>query len=99
MPLEQGEANQTAGALPARERQGIIAKKYGTLILLKKRLDVQYGREVRTPTARESYIPVFICSLIFFIWGFAYGLLDTMNAHVKVQMQINATKASLLAGA
>lgn len=30
-------------------------------------------------TVRQSLFPVFLVTILFFLWGFAYGLLDVLN--------------------
>jgi FHS family L-fucose permease-like MFS transporter len=30
-------------------------------------------------TLRESIYPIAIVTILFFLWGFSYGLLDTLN--------------------
>lgn len=30
-------------------------------------------------TLRQSVFPVFLVTILFFLWGFAYGLLDVLN--------------------
>lgn len=30
-------------------------------------------------TLRQSLFPVFLVTILFFLWGFAYGLLDVLN--------------------
>ena len=47
-------------------------------------------------TARQWYA-VSLVSSLFFLWGFAYGLLDTMNFHVREIMGLERKHAALLA--
>ena len=62
-----------------------------------KRLDVQHGQEVRVPTARQAWLPCIMASFLFLSWGFAYGILDTMNSHVKDLMGLTQAESSYLA--
>ncbi|KIV88570.1 hypothetical protein PV10_08241 [Exophiala mesophila] len=63
-----------------------------------KRLDVQYGKPKPTIRARDTVVPITIASLsLFCMWGLAYGLLDIMNYHVKVAMNIGRDQAAILA--
>lgn len=34
-------------------------------------------------TLRESIYPVALVTILFFLWGFGYGLLDSLNKHVQ----------------
>ncbi len=67
------------------------------------RLASKVGRQsdlvVRTPTSAESRVPVAMASSLFSLWGIAYGLLDTINSHVKIIMRISSAKSALLAAA
>ena len=40
-------------------------------------------------TTRESIVPVALVTILFFMWGFAYGLLDVLNAHFQVALGIS----------
>lgn len=40
-------------------------------------------------TLRESIIPVSLVTILFFLWGFAYGLLDVLNAHFQTTLGIS----------
>ncbi|KFY85043.1 hypothetical protein V500_08759 [Pseudogymnoascus sp. VKM F-4518 (FW-2643)] len=50
-------------------------------------------------TLRQSIIPNLLVTILFFLWGFAYGLLDVLNSHFQQQLNITASKASGLAAA
>ena len=50
-------------------------------------------------TLRQSLIPCFLVTILFFLWGFAYGLLDVLNSHFQAELNITAAKASGLAAA
>lgn len=39
---------------------------------------------------RESVFPVLMVTILFFIWGFAYGLLDTLNAQFQAVANMSA---------
>jgi MFS transporter, FHS family, L-fucose permease len=62
-----------------------------------KRFDIQYGQRRRDPTLETVYIPIICASVLFFTWGFAYGLLDTMNSHVRKLMGLSRAMSALLA--
>lgn len=42
-------------------------------------------------TVRQSIVPLILVTTLFFLWGFAYGLLDTLNS--KFQVALNVTSA------
>ena len=50
-------------------------------------------------TLRQSIIPCLLVTILFFLWGFAYGLLDVLNSHFQAELNITASKASGLAAA
>ncbi|WWD18846.1 hypothetical protein CI109_103301 [Kwoniella shandongensis] len=43
-------------------------------------------------TAREAWGPVLFTSTLFFLWGFAYGLLGTLNAVISSMLGFSANK-------
>lgn len=46
-----------------------------------------------TITLRQSIYPVSLVTVLFFLWGFAYGLLDVLNAKFQTALNITAAKA------
>ena len=40
-------------------------------------------------TLRQSILPVSLVTILFFMWGFAYGLLDVLNAHFQTALNIS----------
>jgi fucose permease len=46
-------------------------------------------RNVLKLTNRESIWPIGVVTIIFFLWGFAYGLLDTLNAEFQKVVNIS----------
>jgi FHS family L-fucose permease-like MFS transporter len=50
-------------------------------------------------TTRQSIIPVALVTTLFFLWGFAYGLLDVLNARFQVALHISQGQSSGLQGA
>jgi hypothetical protein len=49
-------------------------------------------------TVRQSIAPIALVTLLFFLWGFAYGLLDVLNAKFQTALNITAAKAGGLQG-
>lgn len=50
-------------------------------------------------TLRESIFPLFLVTILFFLWGFAYGLLDVLNKHFQEVLHITRSQSSGLQGA
>ena len=50
-------------------------------------------------TVRQSIFPITLVTVLFFLWGFAYGLLDVLNAKFQTSLNITAAKAGGLQGA
>ncbi|KAE8446507.1 hypothetical protein EG329_011970 [Mollisiaceae sp. DMI_Dod_QoI] len=40
-------------------------------------------------TTRQSILPVSLVTILFFMWGFAYGLLDVLNAHFQSVLNVS----------
>lgn len=49
-------------------------------------------------TVRQSIYPITLVTILFFLWGFAYGLLDVLNAKFQTSLNITAAKAGGLQG-
>jgi len=49
-------------------------------------------------TVRQSIYPITLVTILFFLWGFAYGLLDVLNAKFQTSLHITAAKAGGLQG-
>ena len=50
-------------------------------------------------TVKQSIFPIALVTILFFLWGFAYGLLDVLNAKFQTSLNITAAKAGGLQGA
>ncbi|KAG5984581.1 hypothetical protein E4U55_004132 [Claviceps digitariae] len=50
-------------------------------------------------TLRQSVYPIFLVTILFFLWGFSYGLLDTLNKHFQNILGINGTRSAGLQAA
>jgi fucose permease len=48
---------------------------------------------------RESIAPIALTSLLFFLWGFAYGFLDILNAQFQIIVQLDSWHSLGLHGA
>ncbi|KAK7544183.1 glucose/galactose transporter [Phyllosticta citribraziliensis] len=45
-------------------------------------------------TLKQSLLPNLLVTILFFLWGFAYGLLDVLNSHFQTGLNITASEAS-----
>ncbi|KAI1820133.1 MFS general substrate transporter [Xylaria intraflava] len=50
-------------------------------------------------TLRESIFPICLVTVLFFLWGFSYGLLDTLNKHFQNTLHITKARSAGLQGA
>lgn len=50
-------------------------------------------------TLRESIYPIMLVTILFFLWGFSYGLLDTLNKHFQNTLHITKARSSGLQAA
>lgn len=50
-------------------------------------------------TLRQSLYPICLVTVLFFLWGFSYGLLDTLNKHFQNTLGIDKTRSSGLQAA
>jgi FHS family L-fucose permease-like MFS transporter len=50
-------------------------------------------------TVRQSIVPVTLVTILFFMWGFAYGLLDVLNSRFQVALDITRGESSGLQAA
>ena len=46
-------------------------------------VDMGKKKNITLRSNRESIYPILMVTVLFFIWGFAYGLLDTLNAQFQ----------------
>ncbi|KAK5947275.1 hypothetical protein PMZ80_001424 [Knufia obscura] len=62
-------------------------------------LDIQRGttHPPATITPTQEWTGLSIFSLLFLMWGLAYGLLDIMNYHIKVAIGVDRAHAAFLA--
>ncbi|SMQ46510.1 unnamed protein product [Zymoseptoria tritici ST99CH_3D1] len=50
-------------------------------------------------TLRQSVYPLALVTILFFLWGFSYGLLDTLNKHFQNTLHITRARSSGLQAA
>ncbi|PYH94450.1 MFS general substrate transporter [Aspergillus ellipticus CBS 707.79] len=63
------------------------------------RVDNTRTTSAATLTLRQSLWPLTLVTILFFLWGFAYGLLDTLNKHFQNTLHITRTRSSGLQAA
>ncbi len=56
---------------------------------------------VRTATVTQPryLVPLILVTSLFFLWGFAYGLLDSLNKHFQDVLHVNKARSTLLQAA
>ncbi|KAK3672257.1 hypothetical protein LTR78_007797 [Recurvomyces mirabilis] len=68
-----------------------------------KRMSLKQGNTSRTSAAeltlRASIYPLCLVTILFFLWGFSYGLLDTLNKHFQNTLHITRARSSGLQAA
>ena len=45
-------------------------------------------------TGRKLAYPIFLITLLFFLWGFSYGLLDVLNSHFQTVLGITKLQST-----
>ncbi|KIW80294.1 hypothetical protein Z517_06909 [Fonsecaea pedrosoi CBS 271.37] len=50
-------------------------------------------------SVRQSILPIILVTTLYFLWGFAYGLLDTLNKHFQGVLGISRARSSGLQAA
>ena len=50
-------------------------------------------------TTRQSILPIVLVTILFFLWGFAYGLLDVLNSHFQTTLGVTKAQGAGLSGA
>ena len=46
-------------------------------------VNVKKSKPMMKMSNKESWFPIFLVTILFFLWGFAYGLLDILNARFQ----------------
>ncbi|TQV91685.1 l-fucose permease [Cordyceps javanica] len=63
------------------------------------RADVAQRTKASELTLRQSLFPICLVTALFFLWGFSYGLLDTLNAHFQRVLHFTPSRSSGLQAA
>ncbi|KAF2184446.1 MFS monosaccharide transporter-like protein [Zopfia rhizophila CBS 207.26] len=53
-------------------------------------VQMERKKNITLMSNRESIFPIVMVTILFFIWGFAYGLLDTLNAQFQAVANMTA---------
>ncbi|KAM3517013.1 hypothetical protein NHJ13051_009374 [Beauveria bassiana] len=61
--------------------------------------DVAQRTKASELTLRQSLFPLCLVTALFFLWGFSYGLLDTLNAHFQRVLHFTPSRSSGLQAA
>ena len=64
-----------------------------------KKVDTKALTGASSLSVRQSLVPLTLVTILFFLWGFAYGLLDTLNAKFQDALGISAAQAGGLQAA
>ena len=67
----------------------------------RRSLKARDAKRTKAPelTLRQSLYPICLVTILFFLWGFSYGLLDTLNKHFQNTLGINRARSSGLQAA
>lgn len=63
------------------------------------RVDDSVATRAAELTLRQSIYPLILVTSLFFLWGFSYGLLDTLNRHFQVILNITPARSAGLQAA
>jgi hypothetical protein len=74
----------------------MLSKDFWKKRSLRSRDDERNRPEV---TLRESVYPIALVTILFFLWGFSYSLLDTLNKHFQNTLNITKARSSGLQAA
>ncbi|EXJ75983.1 MFS transporter, FHS family, L-fucose permease [Cladophialophora psammophila CBS 110553] len=71
------------------------------MVFYKRKITVSDGEITNAAhlTLRQSFLPNCLVTILFFLWGFAYGLLDVLNSHFQTTLNITASRSSGLQAA
>jgi FHS family L-fucose permease-like MFS transporter len=47
-------------------------------------------------TTRENLVPFILISALFFLWGIAHGMLDTLNKHFQDMLELSKAKSGMI---
>ncbi len=47
-------------------------------------------------TTKEYLVPFILISSLFFLWGIAHGMLDTLNKHFQDMLQLSKAQSGMI---
>lgn len=47
-------------------------------------------------TTQEYLVPFILISSLFFLWGIAHGMLDTLNKHFQDMLQLSKAQSGMI---
>lgn len=59
-------------------------------------VDMQNRKSMVKMTTREALVPLALVTILFFLWGFAYGLLDVLNSQFQLVVKMSAGQSTAL---
>jgi hypothetical protein len=79
----------------------LAAKAFNMAIFRKMSLKVSDKERTKAAelTLKQSIYPLMLVTVLFFLWGFSYGLLDTLNKHFQNTLGITRARSSGLQAA
>lgn len=80
------EKNETQAQAEARR---VSAAEAIALDRKRKTVDDNIVTGAAEITLRQSILPVSLVTILFFMWGFAYGLLDVLNSNFQEVLSIS----------
>ena len=85
-PLERQETHATYGGTTASR------PRTPSLTILDF-VNMKNPRSMVNMSNKESIFPISLVTILFFLWGFAYGLLDVLNQQFQVIVHITSSQA------
>jgi FHS family L-fucose permease-like MFS transporter len=52
--------------------------------------------QVEKLTSRENLVPFILITALFFLWGIAHGMLDTLNKHFQDMLELSKAKSGMI---
>ncbi|KAF2740697.1 MFS monosaccharide transporter-like protein [Polyplosphaeria fusca] len=80
-PLQQSQTFATAATSAGTRRKSATFFDF---------VDMGRKKNITLMSNRESIYPILMVTILFFIWGFAYGLLDTLNGRFQEVAQMTS---------
>ncbi|SLM35439.1 Major facilitator superfamily domain, general substrate transporter [Lasallia pustulata] len=89
--LESITTPDTAG--PATSTQTAATVRTGSTAFFDF-VDINRPKSILRMSNKESFFPVALVTILFFLWGFAYGLLSVLNDQFVLIVKLNASQSA-----